>query len=72
MPGYELHESLYLDTLATRRAKSMVKLIYACVHDEDPVCLFDQQKPVNHGVRVTRATTYGIIDVPRTKTRYGQ
>ena len=36
-PIYRLHERLHLDTLATRRSKAMVKITYACIHDQQPI-----------------------------------
>ncbi len=48
-PAYELHEKLGLDTLATRRSKSMVKLIYGCLQDQEPSYLYDQLCAVNQG-----------------------
>ena len=48
-PVYQLHERLHLDTVATRRAKSMVKLTYACLLDEEPLYLYDKLVPVGHG-----------------------
>ncbi len=71
-PIYELHERLHIDTLATRRAKSMVKLTYACTHDEQPHYLFDQLNKMDHGTRRTRATESGLLIIPRVNTKYGQ
>ena len=45
-PVYELHEYLILDTLTTRRAKSMVKLILGFLHGQEPSYLLDQLKAV--------------------------
>ncbi len=70
-PIYELHEKLGLDTLATRRSKSMVKLVYACLYDQEPLYLCDQLRPVGHGHRVTRAVNKGVLEVPRVKNIYG-
>ena len=50
----------------------MVKLIYACMYDKQPAYLFDQLSQVSHGARVTRATTTGVLNVPRANTKYGQ
>ncbi len=41
-PVYQLHERLSLDTLATHRAKSMVKITYNCIHDQQPCYMYDQ------------------------------
>ena len=71
-PIYELHENLKIDTLATRRAKSMVKLLYGCLHDQQASYLFDQLIPVSHGERVTSAVSAGCLEVPKTDTKYGQ
>ena len=71
-PVYELHEKLNLDTLATRRCKSMVKIIYSCLYDKEPLYLCDQLEPVQHGNRVTRAATSGVLEVQRTNSKYGQ
>ena len=70
-PVYELHEKLHLDTLATRRSKSMVKLVYGCLHDREPCYLIDQLVPVDHGDRVTRAVSAGVV-VPKVNGKYGQ
>ncbi len=58
--------------LATRRAKSMVKLTYTCFHDEEPSYLYDRLVPVTHGARITRMITSGVLKEPRTHTIYGQ
>ncbi len=71
-PIYELHEWLKLDTLATRRSKSMVTLTYSCLYDEEPLYLCEQLKPINHGNRITRAISSGVLVVPRVNTKYGQ
>ena len=70
-PVYELHERLGLDTLATRRLKSMVKLTYGCIHDKGPLYLHEQLKPVAHSNRVTRAVSAGQLEVPRANGKYG-
>ena len=71
-PIYQLHERLHLDTLATRRSKTMVKVTYSCLHDKEPHYLYDKLKPVNHGGRHTRACESGLLQVPRTKSNYGK
>ena len=69
---YELHERLGLDTLATRWSKSMVKLVYGCLHDQEPSYLYDHLFTVNHGQRVTRAVAANVMAVPKTHSKYGQ
>ena len=69
---YQLHEKLGLDTLATHRAKSMVKLLYSCIHDKELAYLFDHLKQIDHGARVTRAVTSGNMEVPEVESKYGQ
>ncbi len=68
---YDMHERLNMDTLATRRAKAMVKMTYNVLHDKSPAYLYDMLVPVSHGNRHTRATESGELAVPRTKTKYG-
>ena len=41
MSIYELHENLKWDTLATRASKALVHIIYGCLHNKSPTCLFD-------------------------------
>ena len=67
-PIYQLHEQLHLDTLATRRCKTMVKITY----NKMPHYLHQQLKPVTHPGRATRATEAGHLEIPRVCTRYGQ
>ena len=69
---YEMHERLKLDTLATRRSKTMVRITYGCIHDKEPTSLIDCLKPVEHGTQVTRATEAGYFTIPRTITNYGK
>ncbi len=69
---YELHERLHLDTLATRRAKTMVKLVYGCIHNQQPAYLYDQLIPTTHGNWITRAVSAGILEIPKSKSRYSQ
>ncbi len=71
-PIYQLHEKLHLDTLATRRSKTMVKVVFSCLHDKEPNYLYDHLRPVNHGGRHTRACEAGMLQVPRTSTNYGR
>ena len=71
-PVYELHKRLNIDMLATRRAKTMVKLLYSCLHDQEPSYLYDQLIPVLHGERVTRAVSAGTLEIPKTSTKYGK
>ena len=52
-PVYQLHEQLRLDTLATRRCKCMVRMLYRIIHDEEHSVLFDCLTPVVHPNRVT-------------------
>ena len=69
---YAMHEKLKLDTLATRHAKSMVRITYSCIHDKEPASLFDCLESVKYGERVTRATETGYMQVPRTLMNYGK
>ena len=71
-PIYELHERLHLDTLPTRRCKTMVKVIYGCLKDGVPHYLTDQLNRVTHAGRATRAVDAGMLVVPRVKSKYGQ
>ncbi len=71
-PVYQLHEKLHLDTLATRRSKTMVKTTYSCLHDKEPHYLYDKLKAVSHEGRRTRACDSGMLQVPRMKTNYGK
>ena len=71
-PIYSLHERLHLDTLATRRSKTMVKCTYSCLHDKEPTYLYDKLVPVSHEGLRTRACEAGMLQVPRTKTNYGK
>ncbi len=71
-PVYEMHEKLNIDMLATRRCKSMVKIIYTCLHDKEPSYLYDKLKPVNYGNRVTRVAASGVLEVPKTNAKYDQ
>ncbi len=71
-PIYQLHEDLHLDTLATRRCKSMVKVTFNCLHDRMPLHLSEKLKPVQHGGRVTRGTEAGMLEIPRVRGKYGQ
>ncbi len=50
----------------------MVKLVYNCLHDKEPLYLYDQLRKVNHGHRVTRAVTANELVVPKTSSKYGQ
>ena len=71
-PVYQLHERLHLDTLATPRSKTMVKVTYSCLHDREPNYLYDKLLPVNHeGIR-TRACEAGMLQVPCTRLNYGK
>ena len=70
-PVYQLHEQLKLDTLATRRCKSMVRILYGIIHDGEPAYLFDCLKPVAHPTRVTRVSEAGHMQVPIIKGMYG-
>ncbi len=70
-PIYTLHERLKLDTLATRRCKTMVRIVYGCLHEEEPAYLFDCLVPVAHPSRVTRASEAGFMQVPRINGLYG-
>ncbi len=71
-PVYELHAKLEWDTLAMRATKSLVKILYGCLHEQLPTGLFDKLKPVDYGGRRTRATESGVLVVPRAKTNYGK
>ncbi len=71
-PIYTLHERLKLDTLATRRSKSMVKVIFNCLHDKEPMYLYEQLVPVQHAGRQTRAMEAGLLQIPKMKTNLGQ
>ena len=68
----QMHERLRLDTLSTRRSKTMVKVIYSCLHDKEPAYLYDKLKPVSHEGRQTRACDSGMLQVPRKQTNYGR
>ena len=68
---YSMHEKLNIDTLATRRAKSMVKLTYGILHDQTPSYLYDRLQPVAHVGRLMRATESGELNVPRVHSKYG-
>ena len=70
-PLYHLHERLRLDTLATRRSKTMVRVTYSCIHDKEPCYLYDKLLPVRHEGRHTRACESGMLQVPRVSTSYG-
>ena len=71
-PIYELHERLHFDTLATRRSKTMVKVTFAVLHDQQPLYLLDQLKATVYEGRQTRATESGVLMIPRTASKYGQ
>ncbi len=71
-PIYQLHETLHLDTLATRRSKTMVKVTYACLNDKEPHYLYDKLIPVRYEGRHTRSCEAGLLKVPRTKSNYGK
>ena len=71
-PIYQLHESLHLDTVSTCWSKTMVKIIYTCLHDKEPVYLCEQLVPVQHAGRQTRAMESGMLQVPRMNTNLGQ
>ena len=71
-PVYELHERLKLDTLATRRAKSMVRITVCCLHNQQPLDLLEQLKAVRHQGLPTRSMEANVFQIPRTTTRYGQ
>ena len=71
-PVYSLHERLKLDTLATRRAKSMIKITYCCIHNQQPLYLLDQLKHVSHMGLPTRSTESSALQIPRIRGRYGQ
>ena len=71
-PVYTLHERLWLDTLATRRAKAMVKITYCCLYHQQPLYLLDQLIEVTHRGLPTCSTSAGALVVPRTKSHYGQ
>ena len=47
-PIYQLHERLHLDTLATRRLKTMVQVTFSCLHTGEPTYLNDNLQPVEH------------------------
>ena len=72
MPTYELHERLKWDTLVTRASKSMVRIVFSCVHSKLPSYLYDQLIPVTHPGRVTRATEAGTLSIPKTRSNLGQ
>ncbi len=72
IPIYQLHEHLKLDTLATQRSKTMVKVTYSCLHDKEPGYLYDKLLPVRHEGRHTRACESGMLKVPWTSTNYGK
>ena len=67
---YVMHEILKLDTLATRRAKSMVKLTYSVLHDKVPCYLYGKLSPINHVSMRTRAKDAGELIVPRVRSNY--
>lgn len=71
-PIYSLHERLKLDTLATRRSKSMIKITYSCIHNQQPLYLLDQLQQVTHLGLPTRATDANVLKVPRVKGNYGR
>ena len=71
-PIYELHAKLEWDTLATRATKSLVKIIYGCLHQKLPTGLYDKLNPVEHGGRITCATESGNLVVLRARTNYGK
>ena len=70
-PVYAMHERLKLDTLATRRVKAMVKLIYGLLHDQEPAYLYNKLMPVANGGKQTRACESGELVIPRAKSNYG-
>ena len=63
---------LPLDTLASRRAKTMTKITYCCIHNQQPMYLLDQLKQVTHIGLPTRSTDANVLQVPRVKGNYGQ
>ena len=69
-PVYSLHERLKLDTLSTRRTKSMIKITYCCLHNQQPLYLLYQLKQVSHRGLQTRATEANVLQVPRIKSNY--
>ncbi len=71
-PIYQLHERLHLDTLATRRSKTMVKVTYSYLQDKEPCYLHGKLVPVQYEGRHTRACESGMLQVPRTSSKYGK
>ena len=50
---YAMHKKLKLDTLTTRREKTMVKTTYSCIHDKELAYLYDCLEPVEYTARIT-------------------
>ncbi len=71
-PVYAMYERLNMDTLATGRAKSMVKLTCSVLHNKSPANLYDKLVPVSYGTIHIRATDSGELVIPRVHTKYGQ
>ena len=72
MPIYQLHERLHLDTLATRRMKTMVQVTFSCLHAKEPMYLYGKLQPVEHEGRRMRATEAGMLHIPRVLSNYGK
>ncbi len=71
-PIYELHHRNQIDTLATRREKSLIKLCFKWVHGDGPTVFCDLMKPSIVSTRVTRQTMENVPYVPKVKTTMGE
>ena len=71
-PVYELHHRTQIDTLATRREKSLIKLCFKWVHGDGPPAFCDMMKPNIVRSRVTRSTMENTPYVPKVKTSMGE
>ncbi len=71
-PVYSLHERLKLDTLATRRSKTMIKITFCCIHNKQPLYLLDQLQQVTHLGLPTRRADANMLAVPRVRGNYGR